>query len=54
MKRIFLFLLTNIAVLFTLGIVANVLCVLVAGTTLEQALGPEYSVIAVYAFAERR
>jgi len=50
MKRIFLFLVTNIAVLFTLGIVANVLCVLVAGTTLEQALGPEYSVIAVYAF----
>jgi heat shock protein HtpX len=50
MKRIFLFLITNIAVLFTLGIVANVLCVLVAGTSLEQAIGPEYSVLAVYAF----
>ena len=50
MKRIFLFVLTNLAVLFTLGIVANVLCVLVAGTTLEQTLGTEYTVIAVYAF----
>ena len=51
MKRILLFLVTNIAVLLTLGIVANVLCVLLAGTTIEQVLGPEYATLAVYAFA---
>ena len=50
MKRILLFLITNIAVLLTLGIVANVLCVIVAGTTLEQAIGPEYASLAVFAF----
>jgi heat shock protein HtpX len=51
MKRILLFIVTNIAVLVTLGIVANVLCVFVAGTSIEQALGPEYATLAVYAFA---
>lgn len=50
MKRILLFLITNIAVLITLGIVANVLCVIVSGTTLEQAIGPEYASLAVFAF----
>jgi len=50
MKRMFLFLLTNIAVLVTLGLVANVLFLLVNGTTLEQALGPEWTVLLVYAF----
>ena len=50
MKRILLFLITNIAVLLTLGIVANVLCVIVSGTTLEQAIGPEYASLAVFAF----
>lgn len=50
MKRILLFLLTNIAVLVTLGIAANVICVFVAGSSLEAVLGPEYSTLAVYAF----
>ena len=50
MKRIFLFLVTNIAVLVTLGIVANVLCTLLYGTSVEQAIGPEWTVLLVYAF----
>ena len=50
MKRIFLFLITNIAVLVTLGIVANVLCVFLNGTTLEQAIGPEWTSLLVFAF----
>lgn len=50
MKRILIFLVTNIAVLLVLGVTANVLCVLVAGTSLEQAIGPEYANLAVFAF----
>lgn len=50
MKRILLFLVTNIAVLLVLGVVANVLCVLLAGTSVEEALGPEYASLAVFAF----
>ena len=50
MKRIFLFLVTNIAVLVTLGIVANVLCTLLYGTSVEQAIGPQWTVLLVYAF----
>ena len=50
MKRIFLFLITNIAVLFTLGIVANLLCTVVLGTPIEQVIGPEWTVYLVYAF----
>ena len=50
MKRIFLFLVTNIAVLLTLGIVANVLCTLLYGTSVEQVVGPEWTVLLVYAF----
>ena len=50
MKRLFLFLITNIAVLVTLGIVANVLCVFLNGTTLEQAIGPEWTSLLVFAF----
>jgi heat shock protein HtpX len=50
MKRILLFLATNIAVLLVLGIVSNLLCVFLAGTSLEAALGPEYYTLAVYAF----
>ena len=50
MKRIFLFLVTNIAVLLTLGIVANLLCVFLYGTPVEQAIGPEWTVLLVYAF----
>ena len=47
--RIFLFLLTNIAVLVTLGIVANILCALL-GTTVEQLVGPEYASLLIFAF----
>ncbi len=50
MKRIVLFLVTNIAVLLTLGIVANLLCVFLYGTSVEQAIGPEWTVLLVYAF----
>ena len=50
MKRIFLFLITNIAVMLTLGIVANLLCVCLYGTSIEQAIGPEWTVLLVYAF----
>ena len=50
MKRIFLFLVTNIAVLLTLGIVANLLCTLLYGTSVEQVIGPEWTVLLVYAF----
>jgi len=49
MKRILLFLITNIAVMVTLSIVANVLCVLM-GTNLEQLIGPEYADLAIFAF----
>ena len=50
MKRIFLFLVTNIAVLVTLGIVANLLCAFLYGTSVEQVIGPEWTVLLVYAF----
>ena len=50
MKRIFLFLVTNIAVLLTLGIVANLLCAFLYGSSVEQVIGPEWTVLLVYAF----
>ena len=50
MKRIFLFLITNIAVLLTLGVVANLLCVFLYGTSIEQAIGPEWTSLLVFAF----
>ena len=50
MKRIFLFLITNIAVLLTLGIVANVLCAFLYGTSIEQVVGPEWTNLLVFAF----
>ena len=50
MKRILLFLITNIAVLLTLGIVANLLCAFLYGTSVEQVIGPEWTVLLVYAF----
>ena len=50
MKRIFLFLVTNIAVLLTLGIVANLLCAFLYGTSIEQAVGPEWTNLLVFAF----
>jgi len=48
MKRILLFLVTNIAVLLTLGVVANVLCA-VMGTSLADLIGPEYANLAIFA-----
>ena len=50
MKRIFLILITNIAVLLTLGVVANLLCTYLLGTPIEQLVGPEWTIILVYAF----
>lgn len=49
MKRIALFLLTNIAVIATLGIAADVLCALL-GTSVAEVIGPEYATLAIYAF----
>lgn len=48
MKRILLFLLTNVVMIITLGIVASVLCVLM-GTTMAQVVGDRYSHLAIYA-----
>ena len=48
MKRILLFLTTNIDVLVTLGIIANLACALL-GTTMEGLVGPEYAHLAIYA-----
>ena len=50
MKRILLFLVTNIAVMLTLGIVANLLCTFLYGSSLEQVVGPEWTALLVYAF----
>ena len=49
MKRVFLLIVTNIAVILTLGIVANVACALM-GTTIEQFIGPEYANLLIFAF----
>jgi heat shock protein HtpX len=49
MKRILLFLLTNIAVMITLGIVANIACAFL-GTTVAEIIGPEWSYLAIFAF----
>ena len=49
MKRVLLFLFTNIAVMITLGIVANVLCALL-GTSVAELVGQEYANIAIFAF----
>ena len=48
MKRLLLFLATNIAVLVTLGIIANLACAFL-GTTMEGLVGPEYAHLAIYA-----
>jgi len=50
MKRILLFLVTNIAVLLTLGVVANVLCAVLYGSSIEQVVGPEWTSLLVFAF----
>lgn len=49
MKRILLFLITNLAVLFTLSIVANVLCALL-GTSMAEVVGPEWANLLIFAF----
>ena len=49
MKRIFLFLVTNIAVMLTLGVVANVLCA-VLGTSVAELVGPEWADLLIFAF----
>lgn len=49
MKRTLLFLLTNIAVMLTLAIVANVLCA-VMGTTVAEVVGPEWANLVIVAF----
>ena len=49
MKRVLLFLATNIAVMITLGIVANVLC-LFLGTSVAELVGTEYANLAIFAF----
>ena len=49
MKRVILFLATNIAVMITLGIVANVLCIFL-GTSVAEIVGPEYANLAIFAF----
>ena len=49
MKRIFLFLLTNILVMVTLTIVAQVACAFL-GTSVEELIGPQYADLAIFAF----
>jgi heat shock protein HtpX len=49
MKRVLLFLVTNIAVLLTLGVVANVVSAFL-GTSLEGLIGQEYAHLAIFAF----
>lgn len=49
MKRILLFLITNLAVMLTLGIVANIACALM-GTTVAQLVGPEWASLVIFAF----
>ncbi|MBO7721900.1 MAG: protease HtpX [Kiritimatiellae bacterium] len=48
MKRILLFLITNIAVMFMLSMVVNLVFML-TGTTLEQVFGPQWSHLVVWA-----
>ena len=49
MKRIVLFLATNLAVMLALGIVANVLCA-VLGTSVAELVGPEWANLLIFAF----
>lgn len=49
MKRVLLFLATNLAVLVTLGIVMNVLVALF-GTSVAELTGPEWSGLVIFAF----
>ena len=49
MKRVFLFLVTNIAVLFTLSIISFFLCNLL-GANLSELIGADYAELAIFAF----
>jgi heat shock protein HtpX len=49
MKRVLLFLLTNIAVMIMLGVVANVACALL-GTSVAELIGAQWADLAIFAF----
>lgn len=49
MKRIFLFLVTNIAVMFTLTVVTHLLCAFL-GTSVAEVVGPEWAGLVIIAF----
>ena len=49
MKRILLFLITNIAVMVALSIVAHLLCVFL-GTSVAEIVGPEWANLVIFAF----
>lgn len=49
MKRVLLFLITNIAVMIMLSIIANVACVFL-GTTVAEVIGPQWAHLAIFAF----
>ena len=49
MKRIVLFLVTNIAVMFTLTVVANLLCAFL-GTSVAEVVGPQWADLVIFAF----
>lgn len=49
MKRVLLFLITNIAVMIMLSIIANVACAFL-GTTVAELIGPEWAHLAIFAF----
>ena len=49
MKRVLLFLVTNLAVLITLGIVANILCVFL-GPSVAEVIGDQWADLAIWAF----
>ena len=48
MKRVILLVITNLAVMVTLAVVAEALCALM-GTSLSEVLGPQYATLAVWA-----
>ena len=49
MKRVLLFLVTNIAVMVTLTVVANLLCAFL-GTSVAEVVGPEWADLVIFAF----
>ena len=49
MKRVFLFLVTNIAVMVALFVIGNVLCALL-GTSVAELVGEEWSHLAIFVF----